>query len=62
MCEVNYTSPTPATATWSNGTTGNWLFGRCSRYSRPTVSVTVANASGSVSRTATFNCPMNPIP
>ncbi len=61
-CEVAYTSSTPANATWSNGSTGNWLFGRCSRYSRPTVSVTVANASGSVSRTATFNCPMGPIP
>ncbi len=62
FCEVTYTSSTPATATWSNGSTGNTLFGRCSRNSRPTVSVTIANAGGSVSRTSTFNCPMNPIP
>ena len=62
ICEVTYTSSTPATITWPNGSHGDSYFGRCSRGSRPTVTVTVANASGSVSRSSTFNCPTGPIP
>jgi vibriolysin len=61
-CQVAYTSATPATIRWPNGSGGSDYFGRCSRGSRPTVTVTVSNAAGSVSRSATFNCPTNPIP
>ncbi len=62
VCDVEYTSPTPATITWPNGSHGSSYFGRCSRGSRPTVTVTVANAAGSVSRSSTFNCPTGQIP
>ena len=62
FCEVAYSSTTPAVIRWPNGSGGSSYFGRCSRGSRPTVTVTVSNAAGSVSRSATFNCPTNPIP
>jgi subtilisin family serine protease len=62
FCEVTYSSATPATVRWPNGSGGLSYFGRCSRGSRPTVTVTVTNASGSVSSSRTFNCPTNPIP
>jgi serine protease len=61
-CEVEYSSATPATIRWPNGSGGQSYLGRCSRGSRPTVTVTVTNASGSVSSSRTFNCPTNPIP
>ena len=61
-CEVAYTSSTPATVTWPNGSHNAWYIGRCTAGSRPTVTVTVANAAGSVSRSKSFNCPTNPIP
>ena len=62
FCDVAYTSSTTATVVWPNGSGGTSYFGRCSRGSRPTVTVTVSNSAGSVSRSATFNCPTNPIP
>ena len=61
-CEVTYTSSTPATVTWPNGSHNTYYSGRCSTGSRPTVTVTVANAAGSVSRSKTFNCPSGQIP
>ena len=61
-CEVAYTSTTPATIRWPNGSGASSYFGRCSRGTRPTVTVTVSNAAGSVSRSATFSCPTNQIP
>jgi hypothetical protein len=61
-CEVAYSSPTPATVTWPSGAHTLTYRGRCSTGSRPSVTVTVANAAGSVSRTASFLCPSGPIP
>ncbi|MFZ2753512.1 MAG: M4 family metallopeptidase [Lysobacteraceae bacterium] len=61
-CEVTYSSSTPATVTWPNGSHNTYYTGRCSRGSRPTVTVSVANSAGSVSSSRTFNCPSNPIP
>ncbi len=61
-CEVTYSSSTPATVTWPNGSHSNFYTGRCTRGSRPTVTVSVANSAGSVSSSRTFNCPTNPIP
>ena len=61
-CEVTYSSSTPATVTWPNGSHNTYYSGRCSRGSRPTVTVSVANSAGSVSSSRTFNCPTNPIP
>jgi vibriolysin len=61
-CYVTYTSSTAATVTWPNGSHNDDYFGRCTRGSRPTVTVTVANSSGSVSRSKSFSCPTNPIP
>jgi serine protease len=61
-CEVTYSSATPATVRWPNGSSGLTYFGRCFSGSRPTVKVTVTNAFGSVSSSRTFNCPTNPIP
>ncbi|NOT87918.1 MAG: peptidase M4 family protein [Lysobacter sp.] len=61
-CEVTYASSTPATVTWPNGSHATTYRGRCSAGSRPSVTVSVANASGSVSSTRTFLCPSNPIP
>ncbi len=61
-CEVTYSSATPATVRWPNGSGDIYYTGRCSSGSRPTVTVTVTNAAGSVSRSSTFNCPTNPIP
>ena len=62
FCDVEYTSDTPATVRWPNGTGGDVYRGSCLANSRPTVTVTVSNAAGSVSRSATFNCPTGPIP
>ncbi|MEQ1511955.1 MAG: S8 family peptidase [Lysobacteraceae bacterium] len=61
-CDVTYSSATPATVRWPNGSGGLSYMGRCTRGSRPTVVVTVTNAFGSVSSSRTFNCPTNPIP
>ncbi|NOT87921.1 MAG: S8 family peptidase [Lysobacter sp.] len=61
-CEVTYSSATPATIRWPNGSGGFSYMGRCTRGSRPTVVVTVTNPYGSVSSSRTFNCPTNPIP
>ena len=61
-CEVTYSSATPATVRWPNGSGDLYYTGRCSSGSRPTVTVTVTNAYGSVSSSRTFNCPTGPIP
>ncbi len=61
-CEVTYSSSTPATVTWPNGSHNSYYTGRCTSGTRPTVKVSVANSSGSVSSSRTFNCPTNPIP
>jgi len=61
-CEVTYSSSTPATVTWPNGSHNDYYFGKCTRYQTVSVTVTVANASGSTSRTKSFSCPTNPIP
>lgn len=61
-CEVTYSSATPATVRWPNGSGNLYYTGRCSSGSRPTVTVTVSNAYGSVSSSRTFNCPTGPIP
>jgi serine protease len=61
-CEVTYSSATPATVRWPNGSGNLYYTGRCSSGSRPTVTVTVTNAYGSVSSSRTFNCPTGPIP
>jgi serine protease len=61
-CEVQYSSATPATIRWPNGSGNYYYSGRCTSGSRPTVTVTVTNAYGSVSRSSTFNCPTGPIP
>ena len=61
-CEVTYSSATPATVSWPNGSGGIYYSGRCNSGSRPTVTVTVSNAYGSVSSSRTFNCPTGPIP
>ncbi len=61
-CEVTYSSATPATVRWPNGSGNLYYSGRCSSGSRPTVTVTVTNAYGSVSSSRTFSCPTGPIP
>ncbi|GAA4790607.1 hypothetical protein GCM10023307_14910 [Lysobacter hankyongensis] len=61
-CEVSYSSATPATIRWPNGSGNTYYMGRCTAGSRPTVTVTVTNAYGSVSRSSTFSCPTGPIP
>ena len=61
-CEVTYSSSTPATVTWPNGSHNNFYTGRCTRGTRPTVTVSVTNSGGTVSSSRTFNCPTNPIP
>lgn len=61
-CEVTYSSATPATVRWPNGSGNLYYTGRCSSGSRPTVTVTVTNAYGSVSSSRTFSCPTGPIP
>ncbi len=61
-CEVSYSSATPATVRWPNGSGNLYYTGRCTSGSRPTVTVTVTNAYGSVSSSRTFNCPTGPIP
>ena len=61
-CEVAYTSPTPATVTWPNGSHQTYYSGRCATGTRVTVTVNVANSAGSVSRSSTFSCPSGPIP
>ncbi len=61
-CEVTYSSATPATVRWPNGSGNLYYTGRCVSGSRPTVTVTVTNAYGAVSSSRTFNCPTGPIP
>ena len=61
-CTVAYTSPTPATVTWPNGTHNTDYSARCATNTRVSVTVSVANSAGSVSRSSTFTCPSGPIP
>jgi serine protease len=61
-CNIAYSSATPATIRWPGGSAGNIYSGGCTTGSRPTVNVTVGNAYGTVSRSATFTCPSGPIP
>lgn len=61
-CYVTYTSSTPATVIWQGSVVNDEYSGTCTRGSRPTVTVTVTNASGSVSRSRTFLCPTKPLP
>lgn len=66
-CEVDYSSPSPATISWTGGSgsgrTGKIFRGTCSAGQVIQMKVTVSNASGSASRTsANFNCPTGPIP
>jgi serine protease len=61
-CQVAYSSATPATIRWPSGAAGTMYNGTCGAGARPTVSVTVSNAYGSVSRSSTFNCPTGAIP
>jgi serine protease len=61
-CQIAYSSATPATVRWPGGSGGNVYSGTCSAGSRPTVSVTVSNAYGSATRSATFTCPTGAIP
>ena len=67
-CFIDYASSTPATVTWS--TYGSTFtepgrsdhYGHCAIGSTLTVTVTVANASGSTSRTSrSFRCNGGPI-
>lgn len=61
MCRVSYTSSTPAQAQWfSSGggsSTGDWHFGQCSMWDQVYAEVTVSNAHGSTTRSASFPCP-----
>ncbi len=65
-CDVDYTSSTPATVTWSGGSGssfGSTFRGTCFQGQRIQITVTVTNASGSASATSgSFLCPTNPIP
>jgi hypothetical protein len=61
-CGVTYSSATPATVRWPNGSSGLEYSGRCTSGSRPTVTVTVTNAAGPVSSSKSFSCPTGPIP
>lgn len=60
-CSVAYSSATPATVSWPNGSGRLFYRGRCGSGSYPTVTVTVSNAYGSVSSSETFYCPTYPI-
>jgi serine protease len=63
FCTVGYSSATSAVVVWPDGYGGNSYSAICNTGQRVSVTVTVANIYGSVSRTsATFNCPTNPIP
>ena len=62
-CEVSYSSASPATIRWPDGSANDYYSKRCVSGQRLSVTVTVTNAFGSVSRTSsTFNCPTGPIP
>ena len=61
-CNVTYSSPTYAVATWPNGAHTAAYSGRCTSGSRPSVTVRVGNFYGEVSSTKTFTCPSGPIP
>jgi subtilisin family serine protease len=65
-CTVSYTSSTPATVSWSGGDGSGWgdtFHGQCYQNQYVQLSVTVTNASGSVSQSSGyFPCPMNEIP
>jgi hypothetical protein len=62
VCHVIFSSSTPATVRWPDGSDLNEYIGVCQRFQRPTVTVTVTNAAGSSSRSNTFACPTGPIP
>ena len=62
FCEVAYSSATPVTIRWPNGFDDSPYIGFCSHGTRLTVEVSVSNAAGSVSRSATFMCPTDHIP
>lgn len=65
-CNVDYSSSTPATVSWSGGSGssfGTTYRGSCFEGQRIQITVTVTNASGSASATSgSFLCPTNPIP
>ncbi len=61
-CNIAYISAAPATIRWPGGAAGNVYSGRCTAGSRPTVSVSIGNAYGTATRSATFTCPTGPIP
>ncbi len=62
-CEVTYSSATPATVRWPDGSGDIYYYRTCLSGQRLTVTVTVTNAYGTASRTsASFNCPTGPIP
>lgn len=62
FCRVIFSSSTPATIRWPDGSDQFDFMGVCKRGQRPTVTVSVTNAAGSSSRTNTFTCPTGPIP
>lgn len=65
LCEVSYTSDTPATVSWLGGSgisSGNIFQGHCVRSTTVDIKVTVTNANGSASANSRFACPTGPIP
>lgn len=61
-CNIAYSSAVPAKITWPNGSSGADYSGTCTSGQRPGVTVTVGNAYGTVTRSASFLCPTGPIP
>ncbi len=61
-CHIAYSSAVPAKITWPNGSSGADYSGTCSSGQRPGVTVTVGNAYGTATRSASFLCPTGPIP
>ena len=60
VCRVIFSSSTPATVRWPDGSDANEYMGVCYPAGRRlSVTVTVTNAAGATSRTNTFACPGN---
>lgn len=62
VCTVSYSSEAPATIAWSGGGSASSIFRTCTTGSIVTVTVTVSNDFGADTRTASFACPVGPLP
>jgi subtilisin family serine protease len=62
QCNVAYSSEAPATIAWSGGGSASSIFRTCTTGSIVTVTVTVGNDFGADTRTASFACPVGPLP